>query len=296
LQNVTIVVLFFVIASVLLGSLNQDAFAANYNEMEAEFDAAANNELANAESIAPALFTAPEPAGVMPRQGSVTATILGQAGQSVFTVSQVSHTPGEKASVQNNHENSDIDFYSFILLGPGNKIFMADVDDATDNGFDSQLHLFDANGFPVAFNDDSMEIFLDPMGIPECCDSFIGEISLPPGTYFIAINAFSGEAVVGFGNCSPTSFLTRPDGEPGGQKCDEPPGAADPSFPDSEDNPGGGDDYTLHLSLKMPAVGGIFEGVNTISLLLNYFIINAIWMAPIGIGIGVGIYLVKRRF
>jgi len=42
-------------------------------------------------------------------------------------------------------------------------------------------------------------------------------------------------------------------------------------------------------------VGGIFEGVDTLSLLLNYAILNAIWMAPIGIGIGVGIYLVKRK-
>jgi len=43
-------------------------------------------------------------------------------------------------------------------------------------------------------------------------------------------------------------------------------------------------------------VGGVFEGVDKISLLLNYAILNAIWMAPIGIGIGVGVYLVKRRF
>ncbi len=290
------VVLFLSTALVLLGSLNQDAFAANYNEMEAEFDAAANNELANAESIAPALFTAPEPAGVMPRQGSVTATILGQAGQSVFLECETSHITGEKATAQLD-ECSDIDFYSFTLLGPGNKIFMADVDDATDNGFDSTLDLFDANGFPVAENDDSEEIFCcDPDGVPFCCDAFIGEISLPPGTYYIAINSFFGFPVVGVGECFPTSDLTRPDGQPGGQKCDVPPGAADPSFPDSKDNPGGGVDYTLHLSLKMPSVGGIFEGVDTISLLLNYFIINAIWMAPIGIGIGLGIYLVKRRF
>jgi len=55
------------------------------------------------------------------------------------------------------------------------------------------------------------------------------------------------------------------------------------------------DDLTFEQEPIVP-VGGIFEGVDTISLLLNYAILNAIWIAPLGIGIGVGIYLVKRKF
>jgi len=43
------------------------------------------------------------------------------------------------------------------------------------------------------------------------------------------------------------------------------------------------------------AVGGKFLQIDTISILLAYAIVNAVWMAPIGIGIGIGIYLVKRK-
>jgi len=48
-----------------------------------------------------------------------------------------------------------------------------------------------------------------------------------------------------------------------------------------------------------PAVGGVFEGVDTTSLLVTGAQMNAAWMIPAivsAIGIGVGIYLVKRRF
>ena len=43
-------------------------------------------------------------------------------------------------------------------------------------------------------------------------------------------------------------------------------------------------------------VGGISQPVQSISLLLAYTIVNSYWMAPTAVGIGVGIYLVKRRF
>jgi len=42
-------------------------------------------------------------------------------------------------------------------------------------------------------------------------------------------------------------------------------------------------------------VGGMFIQPDSATLLLAYGIANAIWIAPIGIGIGVGIYLVKRK-
>jgi len=44
------------------------------------------------------------------------------------------------------------------------------------------------------------------------------------------------------------------------------------------------------------AVGGNFYPVDNVSLILAYGLVNSWWMAPIGIGIGVGIYLVKRKF
>ncbi len=43
-------------------------------------------------------------------------------------------------------------------------------------------------------------------------------------------------------------------------------------------------------------VGGELIPLDNVSLILAYGMVNSWWMAPIGIGIGLGIYLVKRRF
>jgi len=56
------------------------------------------------------------------------------------------------------------------------------------------------------------------------------------------------------------------------------------------------DSVLITPSLKKFAVGGEFYPVDNVSLVLAYGLVNSWWMAPIGIGIGVGIYLVKRRF
>ena len=42
-------------------------------------------------------------------------------------------------------------------------------------------------------------------------------------------------------------------------------------------------------------VGGVMQPTDTTALLIGYSVLNAYWIAPIGIGIGVGIYLVKRK-
>ncbi len=44
------------------------------------------------------------------------------------------------------------------------------------------------------------------------------------------------------------------------------------------------------------AVGGELIPLDNVSLILAYGLFNSWWMAPIGIGIGLGIYLVKRKF
>jgi len=44
------------------------------------------------------------------------------------------------------------------------------------------------------------------------------------------------------------------------------------------------------------AVGGEIIPIDTTALLLAYGELNSWWMTPIVIGIGIGIYLVKRRF
>ncbi len=58
--------------------------------------------------------------------------------------------------------------------------------------------------------------------------------------------------------------------------------------------------YTAKITYTVPSsgmtIGGTFYPVDNVSLILAYSLVNSWWMAPIGIGIGLGIYLVKRRF
>jgi len=44
------------------------------------------------------------------------------------------------------------------------------------------------------------------------------------------------------------------------------------------------------------AVGGLLIQPDTTALILAYTILNSYWIAPTAVGIGLGIYLVKRRF
>ncbi len=43
-------------------------------------------------------------------------------------------------------------------------------------------------------------------------------------------------------------------------------------------------------------IGGEWQATDTTALIIGYSVLNAYWLAPIGIGIGLGIYLVKRKF
>jgi len=47
---------------------------------------------------------------------------------------------------------------------------------------------------------------------------------------------------------------------------------------------------------SLMTVGGEWVATDTTALIIGYSVLNAYWLAPIGIGIGLGIYLVKRRF
>ena len=47
---------------------------------------------------------------------------------------------------------------------------------------------------------------------------------------------------------------------------------------------------------SMMTVGGEWQATDNVALIIGYSVLNAYWLAPIGIGIGLGIYLVKRRF
>ncbi len=51
-----------------------------------------------------------------------------------------------------------------------------------------------------------------------------------------------------------------------------------------------------HSPSSLMSVGGEWIATDTTALIIGYSVLNAYWIAPIGIGIGLGIYLVKRRF
>jgi len=47
---------------------------------------------------------------------------------------------------------------------------------------------------------------------------------------------------------------------------------------------------------SLMTVGGEWQATDTTALIIGYSVLNAYWIAPVGIGIGLGIYLVKRKF
>jgi hypothetical protein len=57
--------------------------------------------------------------------------------------------------------------------------------------------------------------------------------------------------------------------------------------------------YSAKIAYTVPSgmvVGGTFYPVDNVSLVLAYGLVNSWWMAPIGLGIGVGIYLTASRW
>ncbi len=55
-------------------------------------------------------------------------------------------------------------------------------------------------------------------------------------------------------------------------------------------------EWHLDISTNHLTVGGELVPLDNVSLVLAYSLVNSWWIAPIGIGVGVGIYLVKRKF
>jgi len=47
---------------------------------------------------------------------------------------------------------------------------------------------------------------------------------------------------------------------------------------------------------SLMTVGGEWQATDTTALIIGYSVLNVYWIAPIGIGIGVGIYLVKKKY
>jgi len=52
----------------------------------------------------------------------------------------------------------------------------------------------------------------------------------------------------------------------------------------------------LSPSSLLNAVGGEWHATDTTALIIGYSVLNMYWIAPIGIGIGVGVYLTRNRW
>lgn len=205
-----------------------------YNESETRPGLAENNTLETAEVIETTLFTAPEPGEVFAREDSRTATVQGTSGW----------TPEP-------HE-IDIDFFSFSTRSTS--VAMFDIDGVVDgNIVQTLLALFDAEGNLIAFGDDMALDACDPGSncVPFPFDAFIGEITLAPGNYIIAVSQepnFPDPAYESL--CFDAETLIRPDGKDGGNLCIG--GVAAFPYPAySLDDPSFEGSYRLHISLQL---------------------------------------------
>ena len=52
----------------------------------------------------------------------------------------------------------------------------------------------------------------------------------------------------------------------------------------------------INPSVLTLAVGGEWQATDTTALIIGYSVLNMYWIAPIGIGIGVGVYLTRNRW
>jgi hypothetical protein len=161
------------------------------NELEVG-GTASNNSVATAESIQ-AGFSLGVPGSAYSLPGNFSSVTVNGLGGGVQSDSPPSFT-------------TDVDFYRFSTTG-GRAYF--DIDN-TPFTFDAVLSLFNSSGTLIALNDDSSPA--DP-GSESSLDPFLGVVTLPGGTYYLAVSQFNNfPATPTFAVAS----LTRPDGAPGG--------------------------------------------------------------------------------
>ncbi|MFZ4573414.1 MAG: DVUA0089 family protein [Phycisphaerales bacterium] len=208
------------LTAAFIASAAVPAFAGDEAELNGQI---VNNTLATAQAIAAGDFSPSSDADIF--GNFPTATVRGRAG------------------------GGDVDFYSFFTPG-GSARF--DID-RTSGGFDSYLALFDATGTLLGDNDDSFPA--DP-GSATDLDAFLGDISVPAGTYFIAVSS-SGNAALATFTGDMFRELSRPDGAFGGYQFLN-ADAGDASYAFS--GPQSGEAYTLHISVPAPGAAALLAG------------------------------------
>lgn len=188
-----------------------------FGSLVTETAAGAGNTVATAQAIAGSAFTLPIP-------GTVFAGL------------------GPTATVQGGLQTSnDVDFYSFFLLTSANVNIDIDNNPFT---FDTVLSLFNSSGTLIAYDDDTSS---GDAGSESGLDSFLGTLTLAPGTYYIAISKFANFPTASSG--ASLSSLVRPDGLFGGNAVANAT-AGNSSFGSSvSETAAGGAAYNLYVSV-----------------------------------------------
>lgn len=136
--------------------------------------------------------------------------------------------------------NNDVDFYCFNAVG-GSSLFL-DIDYAAGTGVsvDTILHLFDATGTLVAFDDDTVTS-VGGSGSFSGLDDFIGDYIIPStGLYCATVSSYDNFANTLFSGT--TNALSLGGASAAGATI------GDTTF---QDEGGGTGDYTLHISTNV---------------------------------------------
>ena len=144
---------------------------------------------------------------------------------------------GPTVTVTGNGDGSDVDFFRLDFSSKVDLII--DVDDPTT--FDTYLALLDDVGRIVAYNDDSGS---DP-GSSSDLHSFIGVVSLLPGTYYVAVSQALNQPF------DPSNYtltaLFRPDAQEGGSLVEQGPTASYAAVDPDAFSEGS---YTMYMSYR----------------------------------------------
>ena len=137
--------------------------------------------------------------------------------------------------------SNDVDFFSFIILSSSAVNFDMDNNPFT---FDRMLSLFNSSGTAIAFDDDSSP---PDAGSNSGLDSYLGTLTLAPGTYYIAISQF-GNSPSGLAGATFTNLI-RPDGEFGGSSIANALAGNSSFAANVTETAAGGSAYNLHISV-----------------------------------------------
>ncbi len=183
-------------------------------------------------------------AAALALSGAAFGDVWVEQGDAGDLIGTAQHTVGSGSldSISGVHITDDVDLYCIRILDVGR--FFATTTGGTS--FDTQMWLFDADGYGVSFDDD------DPNGGLQ--SRLTGQFVPGPGIYYLGVSRYNRDAVDGSGallwNSSPFNVERAPDG----------PGAGNPLAGWVNTTSAGGE-YTIFLGgagfCEVPAPGAL---------------------------------------